>query len=439
VSNAAWFEDEKSNVKDRARDEVPLDAEVFQAPIVRQVDDDIAGLAAVAKSAGPRDLEEIARLARQVGAALGRVLDAKGEGTRAYYRWSVNSKDGGKSVIEGPTVDLMDALAGVWGGLLYQIRLISETGQRVHLRGRVLDLVRVVAHERDYLGHLRPAPGRFAGEEAERWKVMQLQAAESKAIRGVLEHVIPAWVVEEAMEAARDAAAKARTGGKPVDEASKAALAALDKQKIDADLAARWVGKPVAQWNAYDLQALRDLFARAKRGEITPDGVRVEAAAREAERKAEEDGSAPPPAQDQGTGGADRLSGLGLGKGGASGEPKASETPKADPKDEKPKRPRASKGEPKDAAPAKSDPPANTTLAPSSAPPATTKPLEGLELVEAIKAAESELENGVEAVRRGMGLSMALSAANVVERVGAEEGRLYLQRLQNAIDNGSQT
>lgn len=328
----------------RRDDDAPLDV-VSRVGAQASQGFDLAQLARLARELGPRDMAEINSRARQIGAELGRVLDPnpKNEGTGAYYRWAVKNRDGTKGTIEGPTIGLMDALVEVWGRLVYQVEILEERGQRVTLRARVIDLVSLVIHERPYIAHLRPPPSRFASnaDESERWRVMQLQSAESKAIRGVLERVVPQSVQHLALEAAKEAAAGAQLGnvpalddqgkpilrdGKPVmrratlPEAIDAAVKGLGTLTPPPDfgLVERWLGRPRAQWVASDLAALRGLYARWKRGELTPAGFAAEVAEQEAAGAgaAEEQ-------HENGTGG-DRLSGLGLGN--TAGAPSPSTT-----------------------------------------------------------------------------------------------------------------
>jgi hypothetical protein len=328
MSSAAWFDEEEQQQRQtRTKEREPIDEIDLETTALARVapdsGDDTAALAALARSTGPRDMRAILAGAREIGARLGAILDPKGEGTAAYYRWKARNRDGSEAVIEGPTVGMMDELAGLWGGLVYSVRVISQRGETVTLRGRVLDLQRIVAHERDYRGWLRPAPARFQGEERGRWETMQLQAAESKAVRGVLEHIVPSILVKTAMEAARDAAATARLGGRTLDEGVARSLSALDKVGLgDVEQLSRWVGRPPAQWTAIDLGELRDVYARAKRGELPADALRVEAAQREAARRAEE-----PESTAQST---DRLAGLGLAAP-ATPEPPPAALPPADP------------------------------------------------------------------------------------------------------------
>lgn len=307
---SSWLDEDEQEQRTTNRPRTDDDIETFEPPAIRQETEDIAGLALVAREAGPRNRDDMLKEARETGARLGAILDKVGEGTAAYYRWTVKSKDG-PSVIEGPTIDLMDALVGIWGRVIYSVRILSEKGPRVVLRCRVFDLTSIVAHERDTPVFLRPAPGKFAEkpDEAERWRVMQLASAESKMIRSVLNHVIPSWLTETALNAARDAAAKKRTGGKTLSEAVSKAVDGFRKLSSDLEQVIRWVGKPVAAWDSFTLQELRELYRRLDHGELTAERLRAEASARETARTLDTDTAPDDPPPD-----ADRLAGLGLGK-----------------------------------------------------------------------------------------------------------------------------
>lgn len=289
-------------------------------------------LVRIARELGPRDVAAITLRAREIGAQMGRILDPnpKNESTGAYYKWSA-----GGSVIEGPTIDLMQALATEWGRIAYQVELVSERGARVTLRARVIDLMSLVITDRETTHHLSAAPGKFAGkeEERERWRIMQLASAQSKAVRSLLEDMIPLSIVDAALEAAKDAAAGAQLGtiqvldkdGNPVlgkdkkptlrrrtlAEAVDAAIKGLAKLSPPPDLVLveRWIGRPRAEWVASDLAALRGLYDRWRRGEVTPEGFAAEVA---------EQGTDGAPVTETGATGSDRLSGLGLGTTGAS-------------------------------------------------------------------------------------------------------------------------
>lgn len=313
----SFLDDEQPITATRNRaEDLDLALDVAELPAVRGDDTaELAGLSRLAQQAGPRDIEALKRQARELGYELGQILDERGEGTAAFYKWTAAG-----NVIEGPTVDLMDALGHVYGRLVYSVRIVQERGPRVTLRGKVVDLVNLVAHERDYSAFLRPAPGKFANkpDEAERWRVMQLQAAESRAIRGVLEHVVPRYLVDAAMQAAKDGAARARLRGASLPDAIGKTVEALRSTRPPIDLAIveRWVGRPPEQWTAVDLGELRGLYKRWKDGLLNADGLRAEAHDREQSRSAPEGAESSTSAAPAG----DRLAGLGLGPSGPLGE-----------------------------------------------------------------------------------------------------------------------
>ena len=252
-----------------------------------------AELAELASAAGPRDTKKLLEEARRVGALLG---------ARAYYDFPA-----GKGRVTGPSIDLMDALAIVWGRLVQRVEVLEETRDRVHLRGRVVDLLALTATERDYVSAIAAAPGKFAAnsEQAERWRVMQIQSASSKAVRGALEHALPAWLVDAAMDAARAAANSRITGDRPLPEVRARYLEHLAEVGLDRATAEAWVEQPVDLWTVEDLARLRELGRRLRAGEVAVEAIRAEAQINAA--------AARPAAQQQ-----DRLGSLGLAKPSAS-------------------------------------------------------------------------------------------------------------------------
>lgn len=250
-----------------------------------------AELAELAVAHGPRDTTAMLREARRVGELLG---------TRAYYDFPAG---GGR--VTGPTIDLMDALAIVWGRLVARVEILDETRDRVHLRGRVVDLLALTAVERDYMSAIAPAPGGFAKkpDQADRWRVMQLQSASSKAIRGALEHALPTWLTDAALDAARQAAAREATGGRPLPEARQAAAAVFGRHQIDRATLEVWVGAAYDLWTADELGRLRTLAKQLASGEVAPEAIRAQVA----------QAAALAPTQDASAG---RLAGLGLGNPG---------------------------------------------------------------------------------------------------------------------------
>lgn len=253
---------------------IPLDTEPeqFRQPmVVRQQErqqvqqrSEYGELAALAQSVGARDSARMLAEAKRVGALLG---------SRAFYDFPAG---GGR--VTGPTIDLMDALAIVWGRLVSEVAIVEETDARVHLRGCVVDLLALTAVKRDYVSAIAPPPGAFARkpDQADRWRTMQLQSASSKAIRGALEHALPVWLVDAALEAARDTVAQRATGGVPLPQARVNAIQNLERAGMTAPECAAFVGQPIELWAVAELDALRVLLRRIRNGEVSIEGVRAE-------------------------------------------------------------------------------------------------------------------------------------------------------------------
>jgi hypothetical protein len=343
----SWWDDEEPRTRTRERaDVIDADDEIGiagAALTARRPPEDLAPLVALVRAAGPRDIDAITKEAIAVGTRLGAILptDPDNHGTGAYYRWWAKNQDGTRSVIEGPTVGLMQELGGIWGAMGIDVWVMRQTRTEIELGTRILDLHRLWKIEVPYPGWLRPPPARFKGDELGRWVAMQVASAESRAIRAALVRVIPQSVQDAAFEAAEDSAAKARLGGRNLNDATKLAIDKIaglpafrpqDRDELLAQLA-RWFGRPPGAWLATDLGALRGIYRRVNNGELTLDSLRVEAAERESARRQAETGEQP-----EGTAQPDdRLRGFGVdpapnvNTGSAAPTPGRDETPGAAP------------------------------------------------------------------------------------------------------------
>lgn len=304
--NAPWDEEENGTTRTRERPEVDIDLE--PTAIVHRTQQhgnrpelDFAALCSLAQSMGPRDRTEMLAMAREVGAMLGAQLNDDGH-CAAYYSWEQSGK-----LIEGPTVDLMEALAEVWGRTVKSVELVHQGAHDVVLIGVVMDLLTLVVTRRPFVSALMPAPAKFrkSAEQTQRWNAMQLQSATSKAIRGALEHALPAWLQKAAVDAGKVAHARAVLGEKTLGEViGKATDHLREKYGLDEGVLVAWLDEPRHGWTLEHVARLRSLATELKDGRRTPAKVRAEAASG-AEQQQE-------PASE-----ADRLAGLGLGLGKA--------------------------------------------------------------------------------------------------------------------------
>lgn len=220
---------------------------------------------AYSRDAPPRDMNHIMRAARRMGELLA---------DEAYYRFPV-----GGQTVEGPTIQLMEALQGVYGHLTVRISIdkteMMERGERVHFTVEVADLLGPNLRQNPDSHVLAPPPGKFANnlEQAERWRSMQLRSVISKAVRGCLEDVIPRPVVKAAMTAAKNveaALAYASKDGRVTREQAVEGALAWGKSKGLSQDDLEWkTGAEVALWTASDILLLRRIAERVRDGQTT--------------------------------------------------------------------------------------------------------------------------------------------------------------------------
>ena len=266
-------------------------------------------------------------------------------GEDGFYTFPV----GGKT-IEGGSIDLAQALAGIWGGIANQVHIVESTtlahgGRRIHFRARSMDLRSLVAAEVDGVQNTSAPPAKFARdpEQSERWHTMQAQSSASKMIRNTIFDVLPAWFVNAGLNAALKSAADDVTDGKTLEEARVVAFEYLDKLKVTKEECEQIAGKPVDLWASRELAALRRVAKQLTQRTLSVEQLRKDLAA------AAEKAGETQPAKPQG-------SALGIKtKDAATPPPPAQGTTTATPTDAKPA----------------ADPPATATTDPA-APPAKT-------------------------------------------------------------------
>jgi hypothetical protein len=262
-----WWDDTAPPTKTRDDGSDLFEADLGNTALVHSKEpatssEDMALLQA-AQFAGPRDLGQMLTEAKRVGTMLG---------SAAFYSWRAAG-----STVEGASIQLAYALAQVWGRCRTTVIVFEEQGERVKLRGRYVDLLTVAVTERDYISHLSPPPGKFAKkrDQAERWRVMQLQSAASKAVRGAILGGLPSWLVQAALDAAKQQAHRVATGGEPLPVARRKAIDALATLGLrEAELVDLY--GPTDLWAAAELSELRSLYKGIKDGEISVERIRAE-------------------------------------------------------------------------------------------------------------------------------------------------------------------
>jgi len=215
-----------------------------------------------------RDPKTLIARAKQIGGLLGE---------RGFYRFPV----GGKAV-EGPSIDMAEALAQEWGGVLYRVHIVHSAplpsgGMRLHLRAQVADMKTLVCAEVDQVIATTAPPGKFANkpEQSERWHGMQMQSAASKIVRNAILRVLPEWFVDPAFQAAKAAAAGQALNGKTLGQARQGALDALGSMGCGQAELERFLGQPFDMWAVPQIAALKSLYRDLRDGATSIEAWRA--------------------------------------------------------------------------------------------------------------------------------------------------------------------
>ncbi len=203
----------------------------------------------------PRDLEAIR-------AAV--IKEASYSRDGFFYAWSQNDKSkgpGGKSLIEGVSIDGAMILVRNWGNACCEPELVDESPVHWMLRATFIDLETGFTSGRLFRQRKNQNVGRHDDERA---LDIQVQIGQSKAIRNSVVRCLPQWLVDEAMDAAKAAAAKRYEN--VAFHAGEAIAAYLATHKITVEQLERKLGKKRPDWIPSDIVLLRAIFKALKEG-----------------------------------------------------------------------------------------------------------------------------------------------------------------------------
>lgn len=200
-------------------------------------------------------------VARDPKKALKGLKDEAGlAGREFFYSWSVNAKIDGKStksVVEGPTIQLANAAARRWSNVHTTVIVAEEGPDYWVFQATATDLEAGMTIQRLF----RQRKGAMGGKyDVERKLDIAFQIGQSKALRNVLVNLLPGWLLKQAVAVAKQAEAKAASGGgKATDVATPQAI--LDvmcelapfkvtedhvKQRCNVDSVSKLTGEQVA-------------------------------------------------------------------------------------------------------------------------------------------------------------------------------------------------
>jgi hypothetical protein len=213
-----------------------------------------------------RDEATLIKQAEWVGRLMG------GEG---YYSYPA-----GGAQVEGVNIKLAEALRQEWGYTALDCVIERADDKEVQLQATMTDLLSCNVTSRPYLSAISAAPAKFARNEdnRNRWRVMQMQSAVSKAVRGVINHALPKWFTKPAFDAARRAHREnllRDSQGNPItlDQARGGAAQAFASLGVPPEDVEALIGKPQGQWIDLHILRLREVYKAIKSGETTVEAV----------------------------------------------------------------------------------------------------------------------------------------------------------------------
>ena len=189
-------------------------------------------------------------------------------GQSFYYSWEIQGKTG-KARVEGGSIGLAAALVREWGNCATPV-ILEENEDSWILTVTFIDMEtgsniqRIYKYKKD-----RVIPGRY---EASRSEDMAFQAAQSRAIRNVILMAMPRWLVDKAIDLAKQCEIK-KIDYEGIAAAADKAVKFLAGYGITEQQIIEKTGKQKTEWVSEDIANLRGVAQALKDGQIRPEEV----------------------------------------------------------------------------------------------------------------------------------------------------------------------
>ncbi len=204
---------------------------------------------------------------RSIARMLSRVLEeARLAGESFYYYWEVEDRQKGRKVpVEGPSIDLAMSLARNYENCAVDVD-VTETLTHYLFKGVFIDLETGFTYTR--LFRQRKGQKLSARMDGERQEDIVFQIGQSKTQRNAITRAIPGWLVDKAIETAKQAV----LSGINPETLHPARMKVLDffarygvgQAQIEAER-----GRPIDQWTPRDIVDLRGMATALKEGRVS--------------------------------------------------------------------------------------------------------------------------------------------------------------------------
>ena len=204
---------------------------------------------------------------RSITRLLSNVLEeARMAGSSFYYGWTAKSKSGPVR-IEGPSIDLAMCVARHYGNCALDIEA-SETPTHYMMKGYLIDLESGFTCPRLF----RQRKSQSMGEkmDKDRQEDIVFQVGQSKAIRNAIVRAMPRWLMDRAIEVAKDAEIKNIKEEGPVVAQAKV-LGFFKEYGISQERIEGQLGRAADEWTDQDIADLRANAIALKEGRVRAD------------------------------------------------------------------------------------------------------------------------------------------------------------------------
>jgi len=190
-------------------------------------------------------------------------------GESFYWTWTVyNRRTGKEEMVEGPSIDLAMTVARNYGNCAVPTEVTEIEGEWV-FRAAFVDLETGFTFQRVYRKRQTSAPGRY---DQDRWDDMQFQAAQSRAQRNAIIKAVPAWLVEQVMDRAKEATLKG-IGKMGKEKIKTKLLKFFMRYQVDKKMLENLTGEETNNWTEDILVNLCGIARTLQDGQETVESI----------------------------------------------------------------------------------------------------------------------------------------------------------------------
>lgn len=192
------------------------------------------------------------------------LAEARLAGTAFYYGWTAKSKTGPVK-IEGPSIDLAMCLARNYGNAAVELDA-TETISHYMVKAHFVDLESGVTLPRIF--RQRKAQSLGGKMDTDRQEDIVFQIGQSKAIRNAIIRAMPNWLIEQAIETAKEAELS-KIKPENIALAREKALSFFKPYGISQEQMEDKIARKADDWTAQDITELRANATAVKEGRVS--------------------------------------------------------------------------------------------------------------------------------------------------------------------------